>query len=414
MEKIIEEISSIGEENLNLGNLEGLLKSGKEIVSYDGFEPSGRLHISQGLLRTINTNKLTKHGIKFKFWVADWFAMLNHKMGGDLKKIKKAGLLMIETWKACGMKMENVEFLWASDEINARPAEYWGIVLDIATRMNLNRVLRCTQIMGRKSAFETEEVIRLRAENLALKAKLIAAGIDKPENNESVNEKSENNESVNEKSNESANENTDESIIKEKGNSKKEAPMSTSQVFYPCMQAADILFLGVDICSLGMDQRKVNAMALEYCGKIKKRHHPIILSHHMLMGLDGSDKMSKSNPENAIFMDDGPGDVKRKIKRAFCRPGVIEVNPIIEYCQYIILPLIGQIEIKRKEEHGGDLIYTEVESLRRDFAEEKLHPGDLKPAVIGYINQLLDPVRRHFEENKEAKKLLKEVKKYRK
>lgn len=382
MEQIINEISSIGEENLNIENLEGLLKSGKEIISYDGFEPSGRLHISQGLLRTINTNKLTKHGIKFKFWVADWFAMLNHKMGGDIKKIRKAGLLMIETWKACGMNMENVEFIWASEEINARPAEYWGIVLDIATKMNLNRVLRCTQIMGRKSAFETEEVLSLRAENSELKRQL---GIEKNEES-----------------------NLEESDLK------KEAPMSTSQVFYPCMQAADIFFLGVDICSLGMDQRKVNAMALEYCRKINKRHHPVILSHHMLMGLDGSSKMSKSNPENAIFMDDGPGDVKRKIKRAFCRPGEIDINPIIEYCQYIILPIIGKIEINRPEEYGGNLVYTNVESIQKDFAAEKLHPADLKPAVIGYINQLLEPVRRHFEQNLEAKKLLKEVRKYRK
>ena len=30
------------------------------------------------------------------------------------------------------------------------------------------------------------------------------------------------------------------------------------------------------------------------------------------MGLDGSDKMSKSNPDNAIFMDDTEQDVKEK------------------------------------------------------------------------------------------------------
>lgn len=27
-------------------------------------------------------------GCHFKFWVADWFAQLNNKMGGDLKKIQ--------------------------------------------------------------------------------------------------------------------------------------------------------------------------------------------------------------------------------------------------------------------------------------------------------------------------------------
>ena len=33
--------------------------------------------------------------------------------------------------------------------------------------------------------------------------------------------------------------------------------LSAAQIFYPCMQAADIFFLKADICQLGMDQRKV-------------------------------------------------------------------------------------------------------------------------------------------------------------
>ena len=32
--------------------------------------------------------------------VADWFAQLNNKMGGDLKKIQTVGKYMIEVWKA--------------------------------------------------------------------------------------------------------------------------------------------------------------------------------------------------------------------------------------------------------------------------------------------------------------------------
>lgn len=31
---------------------------------------------------------LLRAGCHFKFWVADWFAQLNNKMGGDLKKIQ--------------------------------------------------------------------------------------------------------------------------------------------------------------------------------------------------------------------------------------------------------------------------------------------------------------------------------------
>ena len=81
--------------------------------------------------------------------VADWFAQLNHKMNGDLKKIRVVGEYMIEVWKAAGMDLSKVEFLWASDEINAAPAEYWSLVMDVAMKFNLSRVSRCTQIMGR-------------------------------------------------------------------------------------------------------------------------------------------------------------------------------------------------------------------------------------------------------------------------
>lgn len=40
-----------------------------------------------------------------------------------------------------------------------------------------------------------------------------------------------------------------------------------------------------DICQLGMDQRKVNMLAREYCDDIKRKMKPIILSHRMMPGL---------------------------------------------------------------------------------------------------------------------------------
>ena len=46
----------------------------------------------QGILKVINVNKLVDAGCIFIFWVADWFALLNNKMGG----------------KGSGMKFENI------------------------------------------------------------------------------------------------------------------------------------------------------------------------------------------------------------------------------------------------------------------------------------------------------------------
>ena len=70
-------------------------------------------------------------------------------MGGDLNKIKKVGEYLIEVWKAAGMDMENVEFVWTSEEIEKRSEEYWTQVMDIARRFQLKRIMRCSTIMGR-------------------------------------------------------------------------------------------------------------------------------------------------------------------------------------------------------------------------------------------------------------------------
>ena len=44
-----------------------------------------------------------------------------------------------------------------------------------------------------------------------------------------------------------------------------------------------VLYQQADICQLGMDQRKVNVLAREYCDDIKRKNKPIILSHRMLL-----------------------------------------------------------------------------------------------------------------------------------
>lgn len=144
-------------------------------------------------------------------------------------------------------------FLSASEEINKKPEEYWTLVMDVAKRNSLGRIKRCGTIMGRD---EGEE-------------------------------------------------------------------LTAAQIMYPCMQCADIFYLKAspallsgpfrcssnhpvlcwrprvptrcsknggaamqaDICQLGMDQRKVNMLAREYCDDIKRKLKPIIISHAMLPGL---------------------------------------------------------------------------------------------------------------------------------
>lgn len=59
--------------------------------------------------------------------------------------------------------------------------------------------------------------------------------------------------------------------------------LKVSQLFYPCMQCTDIFFLDVDVCQLGIDQRKVNMLAIEMADH--KEDKPIIVSHGMISGL---------------------------------------------------------------------------------------------------------------------------------
>jgi tyrosyl-tRNA synthetase len=100
-------------------------------------------------------------------------------------------------------------------------------------------------------------------------------------------------------------------------------------------------------------------LAREYCDLTKRKLKPVIVSHHMLPGLkEGQAKMSKSDPESAIFMEDSEADVKTKIKKAYCPPCVVEDNPCIEYVRHIVLPCHGQLEVSRKEENGGDKCAT--------------------------------------------------------
>ncbi|KAJ3674852.1 hypothetical protein LUZ60_005468 [Juncus effusus] len=142
-------IRSIGEECIKEEELRDLLAKKPNPICYDGFEPSGRMHIAQGIMKTINVNKMTSAGCKVKILIADRFAKMNNKMGGDLEKIRKVGEYFIEIWKASGMDLQNVQFIWSSAEIDKRSVEYWKLVDDIAGRNTVNRIKKCMQITGR-------------------------------------------------------------------------------------------------------------------------------------------------------------------------------------------------------------------------------------------------------------------------
>jgi len=152
-------------------------------------------------------------------------------------------------------------------------------------------------------------------------------------------------------------------------------------------------------------------LAREYCDDIGRKEKPIIISHHMLSGLkEGQTKMSKSDPDSAIFMEDSEEDVKRKIKKAFCPEKIVEGNPILDYAKSIIFESFASFTIHRDAKNGGDRHYDSYTALEADFVNGVLHPVDLKLNVADGINKLLQPVREHFSKDPYARKLLETIK----
>jgi tyrosyl-tRNA synthetase len=122
--------------------------------------------------------------------------------------------------------------------------------------------------------------------------------------------------------------------------------------------------------------------------------------------------MSKSNPNSAIFMTDTKEEIYLKFKKAYCPEGIVVDNPILEYCKYIIFEKIDKFEVNRPEKFGGNVVYNNYEELEKDFVDKKLHPMDLKNSAARYIDQLLEPIRDHFNNDSYAKELLEKVNSY--
>lgn len=438
LEKKLRLVHEVGEEIITHDELKTLLQTNSKPIAYDGFEPSGKIHIAQGILRAINVNKLTAAGIRFKMFVADWHAWANHKMGGDLDKIQTVGNYFIEVWKQTGMDQKKVEFIWASDLLNNR--EYWKTVMQIARHSTLQRVLRTTQIMGRNEsdALSASQIIypcMQAADIFELHADIAQLGMDQRKVNVLARE------------------------VAEKIGKKK--PVAVHHHMLLGLNPDKINFGGVKVELSSeppvektvLGELKIRIVRFNESGvtspleqvgtKNSKIHHNVRLETTFLgkkesfiiysgvtrisnfryrpLEIDPVKKrvlleifpikMSKSNPDSAIFMTDSRDEIARKINKAYCMEKTVAENPVLEYCKYIIFnhPQFKKLKIERPQKFGGNVEYDTYLELEQDFANGKLHPMDLKKTVANEIDRLVSPVRDHFEKNKKARELLNQV-----
>ncbi|MEM1522179.1 MAG: hypothetical protein QXU69_04090 [Thermofilaceae archaeon] len=381
------------EEIITRDELRTLLETKEHPVAYNGFEPSGLAHLGTGLITALKVKDLTEAGCKFILFLADWHAWVNEKFGGDLEKIRKCGEYLKEVWISLGVDPGKVEFVFGTDVYHQ---DYWNKVIKIARAMTFHRAMRSLTIAGRRGL-----------DNLMLYE--FGLSMIKKEEREKCPLCGCHVEGLSSK------------LEEELGKLHKLGIVSPKMAmfFYTPMQVADIFHLGVDICQLGIDQRRANMLAREI-GPALGYWKPVCVHHHLLMGLQGPRKMgfeederldieisskeSKSIPESAIFVHDPPEVIRSKIYNAYC-PERDPRNPVMEIAQYIIMR-DGKTPLTVETKKHGELVFEKYYELEEAYEKGIVHPLDLKIAVSEALIKILEPCRRHFTSSKRAAKLL--------
>ena len=358
IERRLELITRNTDEVLTIPELRRLLISGQRIQHYIGFEISGKIHIGSGLGVMAKVRDFLDAGVDCSIFLADWHTWINDKLGGDRESIiRNAVNYFKEGMKASlacfGRDPERLKFVLGT-ELYHHNDDYWATVIDVAKNTSLARMQRSITILGRR---EGEAV-------------------------------------------------------------------DFAKLIYPAMQVADIFAMGVNLAQAGMDQRKAHVIALDTALHLKvnalrdpegKPVKPVAVHNHLTLGLRkptvwpppaenltdfaASMKMSKSDPASAIFVHDSPDDVRTKMRKAFCPPGEVQFNPLLDWARYLVFHEPGVVlEIDRSAENGGPLRLESFEELAELYAAQRLHPMDLKAGVGEALVKLLEPARRHFEQ----------------
>ncbi len=343
------------EEIITESELRDLLETGGG-KGYIGVEPSGLFHIGW-LIWAFKFKDLIDVGFKMNLLLATWHAWINDKLGGDIELIRRAGDHIVDVLEAIGIDRSSYRRVLAEDLV--RDMEYWETLIRSAKEVSLARVRRALTIMGRKA---------------------------------------------------------------------DESESDFSKLIYPLMQVTDIFYMDLDIALGGTDQRKAHMLARDIAEKTGRKkivavHTPLLPSlqgaGRMELGKGEIDeiyaeiKMSKSKPETAVFVYDDPGEIRAKILKAYCPPREVEGNPVLMIARDIIFRVRDTLEIKRKPEYGGDVVFESYGELEKSYREGKLHPLDLKNAVVEELISILEPVRRYFSTNKGARETLEAIKRAR-
>lgn len=347
-------VRSFAAEIVTAEELKSLFETKTHPIAYDGFEPSGLAPLHFGLMRAKNLKKMQEAGIHFKLYLADYFAYLNNKLGGDIDHIRESGKYFIEVWRAAGVDTSKVEIVWCKDLMS--DFSYWERFLKVGKALSLDRVKRAITIMGRK---EGEAVSAGQIFYPAMQvADIFQMDID----------------------------------ICQLALDQRKANILAREVAHhygwkvPVMVSHPLL-LGLK----GMPP------------DLKTSDESVLMEY----------KMSKSDPRNSILMHDSFAQIKEKINSAYCPEKVVEGNPLFDYIDKIILDdKSDPISIERPQKFGGTFEAANYAALVAAYRKGEVHPLDLKAFVAEKLEEQIRPVREHFENNKHAKELYDTVRQF--
>ncbi|CAJ0594328.1 unnamed protein product [Cylicocyclus nassatus] len=119
---------------------------------------------------------------------------------------------------------------------------------------------------------------------------------------------------------------------------------------------------------------------------------PTQIAFPTLPGCDGK-KMGCSSPDFLLDPLETPKQTKTKLGRSFCEPQNLQGNVAMTIAKQLVFPLLSgsSLDINRNEDNGGNISVKTYKELEYEFLIGSktgfpLHPGDLKNAVVSFIN----------------------------
>ena len=325
-------------------DLRQLFEANDHPTHYIGFEISGKVHLGSGLLISLLLKDFIEAGVKPTIFLADYHAWINGKLGGDLEKIQSVARGYFKSaFISLGLTSDKVSYVLASEVYDN---DYWRDVLRISKDTTMQRMLRCTTIMGRtqKDALDCASVVYPAmqvADIFMLGVDIAHAGIDQRKVHMLAREMAEKH--------------------------KRKKPVALHHSLLMGLQGPQ---------KMGFEENEADDTAI-------------------------SSKMSKSKPDSCIYIHDSEAEIARKVKSAYCPEKTAENNPVLEMCNHFIMRGGLPLHITRPAKFGGDTDFATYSELESAYREGKLHPMDLKNATASSLAEMLAPSRKYFEAHKE-------------